>query len=199
MESDSYIGIAESNILSKIPWGSSSIERVKLYALGASFIVRNKVWHLLGGFDDDYFVGYDDQDLGWRTWLLGYKVVGISDSVSPVYHSPGILRKGKGARLFRFNDFKNRLSSFIKNFEISTLLEETPRVIFAIVIFCYDDIRNAQIDGIRIVFWVLKNLRKLLQKRYSIQESRRIKDRDIVPLWDPSVRGSLRRKGRFLW
>jgi GT2 family glycosyltransferase len=199
MESDSNIGIAESNILSQIPWGSSSMEKVKLYALGASFIVRNKVWHQLGGFDDDYFVGYDDQDIGWRTWLLGYKVAGLSDSDSTVYHRPGLLRKGKGARLFRFHDFKNRLSSFIKNFEISTLLEETPRITIAIIGFCYSDFRNARIDGVRIVFWILKNIHKLLQKRYSIQETRRIKDGDIRPLWDPSVRGSLRRSGRFLW
>ena len=138
MESDSNIGIAEANIVSQIAWGSSSVERVKFYALGASFIVRNKVWHQLGGFDDDYFVGYDDQDLGWRTWLLGYTVVGISDSDATVYHYPGLLRKGKGARLFRFHDFKNRLSSFIKNFETSTLLEEAPRITFAIIVFCYD-------------------------------------------------------------
>ena len=138
MNSDSTIGIAESNILSPIPWGSSSMERVKLYALGASFIVRNKVWLQLGGFDEDYFVGYDDQDLGWRTWLLGYRVVGLSDSDSTVYHRPGLLRRGKGLRLFRFHDFKNRLSSFIKNFEASTLLQETPKITIELIYFCYD-------------------------------------------------------------
>jgi GT2 family glycosyltransferase len=199
MQSDSDIGIAESNILSQINWGSSSIERVKLYALGASFLVRNKVWHQLGGFDDDYFVGYDDQDLGWRTWLLGYKVIGVSDSDSIVYHHPGLLRKGKGARFFRFHDFKNRLSSFVKNFETATLLKETPRITFAIIAFCYIDFKNGQIDGLKICFWFLKNLRQLLQKRYSIQKARRIGDRNIGPLWDPSVRGSLRRSGRYLW
>ena len=78
MESDSTIGIAESNILSKISWAASSPESTKLYALGAAFIVRNNVWKQLGGFDDDYFIGYEDQDIGWRTWLLGHKVVGGS-------------------------------------------------------------------------------------------------------------------------
>jgi len=199
MESDSNIGIAESNIVSKISWGSSSKEKVKFYALGASFIVRNKVWHQLGGFDDDYFVGYDDQDLGWRTWLLGYEVIGLSDLDSTVYHRPGLLRKGGGLRFFRFHDFKNRLSSLIKNFEVTTFLEESPRITFAIISFCFEDFKNGQFDGLQIIFWILKNLRKLLQKRYSIQKARSIKDRDIGPLWDPSVRGSLHRSGRFLW
>jgi GT2 family glycosyltransferase len=197
LESDPSVGIAESNILSQIPWAASSMERVKLYALGAAFIVRNKLWHKLGGFDDDYFVGYDDQDLGWRTWLLGYKVVGVSDSV--VYHVGALLRKGKGNRLFRYHDFKNRLSSFIKNFEPLTFLHEMPRIIFAMAAFCFEDFKHGQFDGILIAFWILKNLRKLLQKRSSIQDSRRIKDRDVKPLWDPTVRGSLRRSGRFLW
>jgi GT2 family glycosyltransferase len=198
MEADTNVGIAESNIFSQISWGASSSERVKLFALGASFIVRNNVWHQLGGFDEDYFVGFDDKDLGWRTWLLGYKVVGVSDPSYTVYHRPGVLRKGKGKNFFRFHDFKNRLCSFIKNFEAVTLLQETPRIIFSIIYFCYVDLKNGQVDGIRIIFWVLKNLRKLLQKRYSIQHTRKIKDRDIGPLWDPSVRGSLKRRGRFL-
>ena len=198
MESDANVGIAESNIFSQISWGASSSERVKLFALGASFIVRNNVWHQLGGFDEDFFIGFDDQDLGWRTWLLGYKVVGVSDPSYTVYHYPGGLRKGKVRQFFRFHDFKNRLSSLIKNFEVFTLLQETPRIIFAIIYFCYVDFLNGQIDGVRIFFWILKNLRKLLQKRYSIQITRKLKDRDIGPLWDPSVRGSFKRKGRFL-
>jgi GT2 family glycosyltransferase len=197
LEFDPSVGIAESNILSRIPWAASSKESVKLYALGAAFIVRNKLWHQLGGFDDDYFVGYDDQDLGWRTWLLGYRVVGVSDSV--VYHVGALLRKGKVNRLFRYHDFKNRLSSFIKNFEPLTFLHEMPRIIFTMSAFCFEDFKHGQIDGVLIVFWILKNQRKLLQKRSSIQHSRRIRDRDVEPLWDPTVRGSLRRSGRFLW
>lgn len=197
MESDPTVGIAESNIISQIPWAASSKESVKLYALGGAFIVRNNVWRQLGGFDDDYFVGYEDQDLGWRTWLLGYKVVGVSDSM--VYHVGAVLRRGKLNRLFRYHDFKNRLSSFVKNFELFTFLYEMPRIILAIAAFCLEDFRHGQIDGVSVVFWIFKNLHKLLQKRISIQRSRRIKDKDLKPLWDPSVRGSLRRNGRFLF
>jgi hypothetical protein len=80
-----------------------------------------------------------------------------------------------------------------------TFLHETPRIIFAMAAFCFEDFKHGQIDGILIVSWILKNLSKLLQKRTLIQDSRRVKDRDLGPLWDPTVRGSLRRSGRFLW
>lgn len=197
LESDPSVGIAESNVLSQIPWAASSGESVKLYALGAAFIVRNDLWHQLGGFDDDYFVGYDDQDLGWRTWLLGYRIVGVPESV--VYHIGALLRKGKGNRLFRYHDFKNRLSSFIKNFEPLTFLHEMPRITFAMAAFWFEDFKNGQIDGIVIVFWILKNLGKLLRKRSLIQGTRRIKDRDIEPLWNPTARGSLHHSRRSIW
>lgn len=197
MESDLTLGIAESTILSQIPWAASSKEKVKLFALGAAFIVRNRVWHQLNGFDDDYFVGYEDIDLGWRTWLLGYKVVGTTNSL--VYHAGGLLRKGKLYNVFLYNDFKNRLSALITNLELSSLLYETPRIIYSIAYFFLGDLKGGRINVILSLFYIFKNQGKLLRKRVYIQGSRRIKDKDIKPLWDPSARDSLHRSGRYLW
>ncbi len=197
MERDNAVGIAESNILSEIPWASSSSEHVKLYALGAAFIVRERVWNQLGGFDEDFFVGYDDQDLGWRTWLLGYQVAGVSDSI--VYHFPGSLRKGELNRFFRYHDFKNRLTSLLKNLEFLTILYQTPRIVSLLAGFFHEDFRRKQTDGIHVVYWMARNMGKLLQKRSLIQQTRMIKDRDFDLLWNPSVRGSLRRRGFSLW
>ena len=197
MESDLTLGIAESTITSQIPWAASSKERVKLFALGTAFIIRNSVWHQLGGFDDDYFVGYEDVDLGWRTWLLGYKVVGTTNSL--VYHVGGLLRKGNLRNVFRYNDFKNRLSALITNLEFSSLLYETPRIIYSIAYFFVRDLKGGQINVILSLFYIFKNQSKLLRKRVYIQGSRRIKDKDIKTLWDPSARDTLHRSGRYLW
>ena len=35
-------------------------------------------------FDNDYFYAWDDVDLSWRIWLLGYRVVVTSESIC--YH-----------------------------------------------------------------------------------------------------------------
>lgn len=198
MESNPEVGAAESTIISHIPYARSSRERVKLFPLGAAFIVRASVWRQLGGFDADYFVGYGDQDLGWRTWLLGYKVVRVPHSL--VYHVGGLLSKKTAIRaLMRYHDFKNRISSLVKNLEGLTFLCEMPRMVLSIATYAFDDLKDGRIASLLGVFWVLKNLRKLIEKRNRVQRLRRIRDRDIEPLWNPSVRGSLRQNRLTLW
>lgn len=44
-----------------------------LFGTGAAMFVRAEVFELLGGFDDSYFMFYEDVDLGWRLNLLGYR------------------------------------------------------------------------------------------------------------------------------
>jgi GT2 family glycosyltransferase len=191
------IGVVESRIISKIDWGASAKEHVKLYALGAAFIIKRDVWTRLGGFDRDFFVGYDDQDLGWRTWILGYQVIGSSDSI--VYHYPGYLRKGNINFLFRYHDFKNRLVSLAKNLEMASLLQQTPRINLLTINFLIDDFKNSRSDGFRIIHWFLLNLPKTIEKRKIVQRTRKLKDKEITVLWNPDIRGSIRRQGKSLW
>jgi GT2 family glycosyltransferase/glycosyltransferase involved in cell wall biosynthesis len=48
-------------------------ERDVLFGTGAAMFVRASVFEELGGFDDNYFMFYEDVDLGWRLNLLGYR------------------------------------------------------------------------------------------------------------------------------
>jgi len=56
-------------------------------ARGASMLIRKKIFDKLGGFDEKFFFSFEDVDLGWRSWILGYKVVIVPNSI--VYHSAG--------------------------------------------------------------------------------------------------------------
>ena len=53
--------------------GSWDVEKDVLFGTGAAMFIRADVFDALGGFDDDYFMFYDDVDLGWRLNLLGYR------------------------------------------------------------------------------------------------------------------------------
>jgi GT2 family glycosyltransferase len=44
-----------------------------LFGTGAAMFVRADVFQELGGFDEKYFMFYEDVDLGWRLNLLGYR------------------------------------------------------------------------------------------------------------------------------
>lgn len=53
--------------------GSWDTEKDVLFGTGAAMFIRAEVFEQLEGFDDDYFMFYDDVDLGWRLNLAGYR------------------------------------------------------------------------------------------------------------------------------
>jgi GT2 family glycosyltransferase len=46
---------------------------------GASLMVRRKEFIQLKGFDEMYFMYFEDVDLCWRYWLAGYKVIYVPE------------------------------------------------------------------------------------------------------------------------
>lgn len=59
-------------------------ERPLLFACGAAMLVRRDPFLESGGWDEGTFAYYEDVELGWRFWLLGYEV--WSSPASVVYH-----------------------------------------------------------------------------------------------------------------
>jgi GT2 family glycosyltransferase len=55
-----------------------------LFASGAAMVIRAEVFRRVGGFDERYFMFFEDVDLGWRLWLLGYRVRYVPGSIA--YH-----------------------------------------------------------------------------------------------------------------
>ena len=70
-------------------------ERDVLFAHGAAMVVDAEVFRDVGGFDDRYFMFFEDLDLGWRLWLLGYRVRYVPDSL--VFHRHHASMSGIGA------------------------------------------------------------------------------------------------------
>lgn len=55
-----------------------------LFGTGAAMFVRRDVYAALGGFDERYFMFFEDVDLGWRLNLLGWRFV--YEPASLAYH-----------------------------------------------------------------------------------------------------------------
>ena len=85
-------------------------------ARGASMLVRKNIFDILEGFDEKFYVSFEDVDLGWRAWMIGYKVVLTPKSI--VYHVGGQTIKSKKSEI-AFHGFKNQLTMKITNFEPS--------------------------------------------------------------------------------
>ena len=54
---------------------NNSREREAGWLSGAAVMVKSSVWQDIGGFDEDYFLNFEDIDLGYRIGLAGYRNV----------------------------------------------------------------------------------------------------------------------------
>ena len=160
-------------------------------ARGASMLVRSDIFEKLDGFDQKFFVTFEDVDLCWRSWILGYRVLIIPTSI--VYHEGGITIKKIKSEI-AFHGFKNQLAMKITNFE-PILAMRNMRLFFGIY-----GIRELKIwldytisgstklssteyeDNIapkpsfkviaKSIFWILSNYGYLLKKQRTINKNR---------------------------
>ena len=95
-----------------------------LFGTGAAMVCRAEVFANAGGFDDRYFMFFEDVDLGWRLWLLGWRVRFVPDSL--VYHrhhaSASRLRQWREHYLLE----RNALFTIYKNYDDDTLAKVLP-------------------------------------------------------------------------
>ncbi|HEX2273522.1 MAG TPA: glycosyltransferase [Acidimicrobiales bacterium] len=84
-----------------------------LFATGAAMFVRADVWDDVGGFDERYFMFYEDVDLGWRLNLLGHRVRYVPRSVA--YHRHHASMKGYGSWHEHYLLERNALFTLYKN------------------------------------------------------------------------------------
>lgn len=82
------------------------------WASGACFFIRSKIYHELGGFDEDYFAHQEEIDLCWRVQNEGYGVRYVGTST--VYHVGGATLRESHPRK-TFLNFRNSLFTIAKN------------------------------------------------------------------------------------
>lgn len=111
--------------------GAWDREKDVLFGTGAAMFVRADVFEELGGFDDDYFMFYEDVDLGWRMNLLGYRF--RFQPASLAYHK-------HHASMNKFGDFReeyllerNALFTLYKNLDEKSLNNVLPAALLLAV------------------------------------------------------------------
>jgi GT2 family glycosyltransferase len=86
-----------------------------LFACGGSMIVKRDAYLQVGGLDDDYFLFYEDVDLGWRFWLAGYRVRYAPGAIMFHRHHGGT-RRFEDERLAVLYE-RNALYTLYKNYD----------------------------------------------------------------------------------
>jgi len=82
------------------------------WATGACLVIRAKVFHENGGFDDDFFAHMEEIDLCWRLKNKGWQI-GL-ETASTVYHLGGATLSYYSPRKVYLN-FRNNLWMLLKN------------------------------------------------------------------------------------
>jgi GT2 family glycosyltransferase len=98
--------------------------RELLFACGGSMLIRRDVFLDVGGFDRDYFAFFEDVDLGWRLWVLGYRVELVPAAITYHRHH-GSFADTPGHRNYLLYE-RNALYSIYKNYEQDTLDRALP-------------------------------------------------------------------------
>ena len=88
-------------------------EKNVLFATGAAMFVPRAVFNELGGFDERFFMFFEDVDFGWRLNLLGYTVRYSPASVA--YHRHHVAIKKFGAFRETYLLERNALLAMYKN------------------------------------------------------------------------------------
>lgn len=99
-------------------------EKDVLFGTGAAMFIRSKVFEELGGFDPEFFMFYEDVDLGWRLNLLGYRFRFQPKSLVFHKHHASMDKFGNSREQYLLE--RNALFALYKNLDDNSLAQVFP-------------------------------------------------------------------------
>lgn len=90
-----------------------------LFGTGSGLVVRADTFAEVGGFDERFFMFFEDVDLGWRLWLLGHRVRYVAGAVVYHKHHASIERFGHWREQYLLE--RNALFMVYKNYNEENL------------------------------------------------------------------------------
>jgi len=170
-------------------------------ARGASMMIKKNIFDQLKGFDKKFYFSFEDVDLSWRCWIVGYKILVIPKSI--VYHLGGQTYK-KVKESMAFHGFKNQLSMKITNYEFPLNLKN---LLLFFIIYGSRELKIwfdykikghtmitstkfeetiAQKPNFRIILksilWIFSNMGYLISKHKTVNSNRILNTKDLEKL-----------------
>jgi GT2 family glycosyltransferase/glycosyltransferase involved in cell wall biosynthesis len=179
-----------------------------LFATGAAMFMPARLYREVGGFDERFFMFYEDVDLGWRLNLLGYRVRYVPGSLA--YHRHHVTMKKFGNYRESYLLERNALLSMYKNLDDASLAKALPAAMALAVRRSIvrtgtdataldlqrspggDDIGTLEIDKMALtgpyaIDYFVEQLPGLAESRRDLQSRRRRSDREIFPLFRHAI------------
>jgi GT2 family glycosyltransferase len=160
-------------------WGlprEQGAPRDVLVASGAALLIRRSAFAELGGYEEGFFMYYDDVDLGWRANLAGLRVRFVPEAC--VRHD---YEFDKGTRKWRYLE-RNRYWSVFANYELRTLITLAPLLAAVeVAVWALAVRRGFAAEKARAWLSLARSAPALVHWRRRIQATRTVPDRELLP------------------
>lgn len=151
---------------------------------GAAILIKKELIEKLGLFDEDFWCYYEESDFCHRLWIAGYECWYYPKAT--VYHAMGGTSILFENWYLHYHSLKNRLCSYLKNFQTRTLAFVIPIYLGQIVFLSLVWLGQGKLKNFfgvyKSIFWNLENLGKTLKKRKLVASIRRKTDKEIFSL-----------------
>jgi len=156
--------------------------RETMVVSGACTLFRRATFLRLGGFMREFFLYYDDADLGWRARIAGERVVFVPDAV--VRHSYEFGRRERKMFLLE----RNRLIAVLSNYEARSLVRLAPLLLlFELGVLGIAAAQGWLPEKLQAYGSVVALRRAIRAHRRRVQSLRRCSDRELRPSFEPRL------------
>lgn len=179
-----------------------------LFGTGAAMFMPTALYRAVGGFDERFFMFYEDVDLGWRLNLLGHRVRYVPESVAFHKHHVTMRKFGNFRESYLLE--RNALLSMYKNLDDESLARAFPAALALAVRRSFartgtdtsvldlqrspggDDVGTVELDkmaltGPMAIDYFVEQLPGLHATRLDLQRRRRRSDRELFPLFRHAI------------
>ena len=199
-----WFGMGYKREVEKPDTGAWDTAQDVLFGTGAAMFVRADVYREVGGFDERFFMFYEDVDLGWRLNLLGHRVRYVPASLA--YHKHHATMNKFGSYRESYLLERNALLSMVKNYDDESLARTLPAALALAVRRSVartgldatvldlqrspggDDVETVSVPKMALtgplaIDYLVEQLPSALETRRELQARRRRSDRDLFPLF----------------
>lgn len=193
-----WFGMGYKREAEQVDRGQWEVAKNVLFPTGAAMFVPRKIYDELGGFDERFFMFYEDVDFGWRVNLSGYNVRYVPTSVAFHRHHVTMNKFGNYRETYLLE--RNAFACLYKNLGTDLL-----RTVFAPALALsleraggrtegeYDEAQDIYASGhtsmpkmgATATFGIshfVENLPSFAESRQEIQTHRKKSDAQILPL-----------------
>lgn len=199
-----WFGMGYKREVEKPDTGAWDTAKDVLFGTGAAMFVRADVYRQVGGFDERFFMFYEDVDLGWRLNLLGHRVRYVPGSLA--YHKHHATMNKFGSYRESYLLERNALLSMVKNYDDESLARTLPAALALAVRRSVartgldasmldlqrspggDEVDTVSVPKMALtgplaIDYLVEQLPGALETRRDLQARRRRSDRDLFPLF----------------